>query len=226
MAAESSIRFPQRDLRGFWPILLLDVALPYLAYRYLTQRVPAMPLATVLAWTMVFPATANALTVARRRRLDIIGTIVLAGIVVSIVGVRFGADPRILLIRESFVTGMLGLLCLLSLTLSRPLMFYVGRELTTGNDPVRVGEFDALWQWEDARRSFRLITIVWGVGWLAECFLRVILAFTLPVGRVLVVAPLLLAAITAGMLLWTMRYVARRRAAGEAARRAAAIRGE
>lgn len=221
MVTEPSGRPLQRDLRSFWLILLLDVALPYLTYRYLTQQAPGMPLTTVLAWTTVFPAAANILSVVRRRRLDIIGMIVLAGIVVSIGAVRLGGDPRILLIRESFVTGTLGLLCLVSLTFPRPLMFYVAREFATGGDPARVAEFDALWQWESARHSFRVITIVWGVGWLAECFLRVIITFTLPVGRVLVLAPLLLGAITAGMILWTVRYAARRRAAGEAARRAA-----
>ncbi len=226
MVTESPGGSPRRDLRGFWLVLLLDVALPYLTYRYLSRSAPGMPLATVLAWTTVFPAAANVLSLIRRRRIDIIGIIVLAGIAVSIVGVRLGGDPRILLIRESFVTGTLGLLCLVSLTFPRPLMFYVGREFTTGNDPARVAAFDALWQWESARHSFRVITIVWGVGWLAECFLRIILAFTLPVGRVLVVAPLLLAAITVGMILWTLRYAARRRGAGEAARTAAAAPGK
>jgi hypothetical protein len=208
------------------PILLLDMVLPYLTYRYLIRRAPGMPLAAVLAWTTVFPAAANILSVVRRRRLDIIGIIVLTGIVMSIGAVRLGGDPRILLIRESFVTGTLGLLSLVSLTFPRPLMFYVGREFMTGNDPARVAEFDALWQLEGARHSFRVITVVWGVGWLAECVLRAVMTFTLPVGLVLVVAPLLLAAITVGMILWTVRYAALRRAAGEAARRAATVRGE
>jgi hypothetical protein len=59
---------------------------------------------------------------------------------VSIVAVLLGGNPRVLLVRESFFTGALGVSCFVSLVLlPRPLMFYFGRYFATGECVLRVG---------------------------------------------------------------------------------------
>ena len=93
------------SLRGLFPILVVDVACPYLAYRLLTQYIPGIFTTIALGLAGVFPAGGSVASLARRRRLDIIGAIVLIGIVVSIAAVLLGEDPKIVLIREPFVTG-------------------------------------------------------------------------------------------------------------------------
>jgi hypothetical protein len=75
----------------------------------------------------VFPAAHSVIGIARRRSLDIVAVIVIVGISVSIVATFVGGDPKLLLIRESFVTGALGLLGLSSMLWKRPLMFHIGR---------------------------------------------------------------------------------------------------
>lgn len=64
-----------------------------------------------LAIGAIFPATYGLVGIVRRRHLDIIGTVVLIGIAVSMAATFVGGDPKMLLIRESFVTGALGLVC-------------------------------------------------------------------------------------------------------------------
>jgi hypothetical protein len=135
-------------------ILAVDVACPYLAYRLLTQYLPGISTAAALGLAGVFPAAGNVASLARRRRIDIIGAIVLTGIIVSIFAVLLGGDPKIVLVRESFVTGALGVVCLLSLLFPRPLLFYIGREFSTGDDPVRIAAFNDLGQ--VPRRPIRL----------------------------------------------------------------------
>jgi hypothetical protein len=100
------------SLRGLLPILVVDVACPYLAYRLLTQYVPGISTIIALGLAGVFPAGGSVASLVRR--LDFIGAIVLSGIVVSIVAVLLGGNPKIVLIRESFVTGALGIVCLVS----------------------------------------------------------------------------------------------------------------
>jgi hypothetical protein len=84
------------------------------------------------AFSAVFPAVNGLVTIVHRRHLDIIGAVVLIGIVVSIVATLVGGDPKLLLIRESFATGALGMVCLTSLVWPRPLMFYIGRNSRLG----------------------------------------------------------------------------------------------
>jgi hypothetical protein len=131
----------------------------------------------------------------------------LLGIIVSIIGVALGGDTKILLIRESFFTAMLGVACFISLLLPRPLMFYVGRQFMTGKDPAKMAEFDARWQHPYARFVHRLITIVWGSAYVGEFIIRVILVYTLSTALVLVLSPILLGAITIGTIAWTLAYV-------------------
>jgi hypothetical protein len=109
------------------------------------------------------------------------------------------------------VTGALGLLCLVSLALPRPLMFYFGRWFATRGEPAAVAEFDARWGEPRFRRGNRLITLVWAGAFLGEFALRVVLVFTLPPVVVLAVAPVVLGAITLATIVWTYGYIARAR---------------
>jgi len=153
--------------------------------------------------------------VRRRAALDPIAVLVLLGLAVSAIGFALGGGPRIILIRESFFTGALGVVCLVSLALApRPLMFYFGRWFETQGNPESVAQYDANWSRPGFRRVNRLITLVWGIAYLGEFAIRVAMAMTLPTAVVLAAGPLLLTAITAATIAWTFSYVrgARRRA--------------
>jgi hypothetical protein len=139
---------------------------------------------------------------------------VLAGIVVSIIGITAGGSPRLLLIRESFVTAALALIALSSFAWTRPLLFYIGRQFSAGNDVEAGRRFDALWDVERARQTFRVLTFVWAVGWLGEFVLRVVMVFTLTVGQVLAIAPFVFNGITLGLIAWTLGYVRRKQTSG------------
>lgn len=209
------------SIRSLLPTLVLDIACPYFAYRYLRQHMAQLSPATALLLSGVFPVFNNLWSLLKSRTLDIIGIVILVGIVVGAASVLVTGDPKLLLIRESFVTGALAIVCLSSLAWPRPLLFFIGRDFSTGHDPAKIAEFNALWERPGAPRVFRVMTLVWGVGWLGEFALKVVLVLTLTVPQVLVVGPIQSNAITIALILWTIRYANQSRRRGEASRAAA-----
>jgi len=201
------------SIRTVIPTLVVDGLLPYITYRVATRS--GMSELTALGAGAVFPAAHGLLSLWRRRTVDVIGVIVLVGIAVSVLALIAGGSARLFLIRESFVTGALGLLALSSFAWRRPLIFYIGRQFSAGQDARAAASFDDLWQRERARRTFRVMTLVWAIGWLAEFGLRVLMVFTLSVENVLAFGPVVFNGITVGLLLWTVDYARRQRARGQ-----------
>lgn len=191
--------------------LAIDGLCPLLTYVLLTSYVTGVSTVIPLAVGAIFPAANGLYGIVRRRHVDIIGAVVLVGIAVSIVATVIGGDPKLLLIRESFVTGALGLMCLLSLLWTRPMMFYIARQFSAGDDPAKVQAFNELWQYPRARRTFRVLTVVWALGWISEFGLRVIMVETLSIPHVLAISPIVFNGITVGLFAWTFAYVRHQR---------------
>jgi len=183
-----------------------------LARRFGFAELPALALAAIP------PAAMSVVGLLRRRTLDPIAVLVLLGLVVSAVGLAFGGGVKVVLIRESFFTGTLGLACFLTLVAwPRPLMFYFGRWFASQGDPEAMARFDAMWNIPQFRAVNRRITIVWGTAYLGEFALRVVMALTLPTAMVLVAGPVILTGITAATIAWTFSYVRRVRQRARAA---------
>jgi hypothetical protein len=211
-------------LRGLLPMLTVNAVLPFVTYRLLTVYIPSMSEVMRLLVAGMFPTAHSMIGLVRRRSLDIVGIVVIVGIAVSIGATFLSGDPRLLLIRESFVTGALGLLALSSLFWSRPLIFYIGRQMSAGQDPALIARFDALWQRPRGRRTFQVITIVWAIGWLAEFGLRIVMVETLTIATILAVSPFVFTAINLGLFAWMFAYV--RRVRRRAMQAVAAERGD
>lgn len=117
-----------------------------------------------------------------------------------------GGSPKLLLIRESFVSALIGLAFLISLALPRPLLFYISRQFATGGDPARIATFNQGWRLPTMRRGMRLMTLVWGVGTLGEFALRVVLVLTLTIPQVLAISGVLFPCIYGALLAWSFTY--------------------
>jgi hypothetical protein len=194
--------------------ILLNAAIPLILYR-LTKRYLTASEVVALSVAALFPLAESLSDVTRKRTLDPIGVIVLAGMGASMIALAFGGSIKLLLIRESLFTGAVGIACLASLMLPRPLMFYFGRSYMTGNDAKKVAAFNAGWQHPYFRFVNRVVTLVWGIAFLTEFAIRVVLVYTLPTAAVLAVSPATLGGITIGTILWTFAYVRRARARRE-----------
>jgi intracellular septation protein A len=159
------------------------------------------------------------------RKLDALSLLVITGIALSSVATLLGGSPRLFLVRESLITGIFGLIFLGSLLFPKPLMFHLVKTTVT-KQGMSQDDFASRWSIPGFRCTFYLMTVVWGVGLLAEATSKIILAFTMPPGTFLVVAPIISYAIYFGLLGWSFWYGNQRKKAGERLAAAAQVGSE
>jgi hypothetical protein len=183
--------------------VIVDVAAPLIAYSLL--RSAGLSTVTALVLSGVFPALGVAVSVIRHHRLEVVGALVLAGILVGTVLGLVSHNARLVLMEGSVPTAVFGVGCLGSLRTRRPLMFGFSVEFI-GPDTAKGREMLSLWQYEGFRRIFRTITAVWGVGFLVEAALRVLIVYNTSTGTALSLSKVM-PYIWAGIFVaWTVAY--------------------
>ncbi len=181
--------------RALLPNLVLDVGGTLLVFLVAAPHFPDSSIIPLLAASLV-PVFGIVLSIIRNRRVDFIGIIVLVGLAASIAGVAFGGTQRLLLLRESFATGGIGLALFISPIFPKPIGYYIVRRFLTAHEASHGMRFERLYESPDFRRMLRRLTFFWGVLLLTEFGLRVFMALTLPVVFVVATSPLILNALT------------------------------
>jgi intracellular septation protein A len=189
---------------GLIESLVVSFALPLLAVKVLQHY--GVSLVDALALAAVFPAGQTLFAWLRTRRLDALGAISLILIVLSVAASLISGDAHFALVKESVLTGLFGLICLASLLAPRPLMFFVGRQFATGGDAALIAEWNSRWQYPFFRKVQRTITAVWGVAYVLEATLRVVVAYTATASTTLAVSPIVGIVVTVACVIWTVRY--------------------
>ncbi len=203
------------SLRAIAPSVVGGAVVPLTVYYAVRHHVSSDQRALLIAG--LFPAVWIAVQWIRTRRLDPIGAIVLFGFVVGVAASELlGGSAFVLKIRDSAFTVAFGIASLLSLLAPRPLMFHIGKAMSAGDDPRRRAAYDDLYEIGDARRVFAVITVVWGMGLIAEASARIMLATVLPTGPFLAVSPALAFVSFGALGAFTGIYSARARRRGEA----------
>ncbi|MFN2569859.1 MAG: VC0807 family protein [Candidatus Dormibacteria bacterium] len=188
--------------------MLAEAGLPYATYLVLSSH--GVSTVSALAVGAVFPLGFVVLTFVRRRRWDGLGLMILAAIVAGLALSLISGDARIALVRDSSLTGAFGLVLLGSLLGRRPLMFYFGRMFGTDGSATGLAAWESFWPRSVTfRRSQRVLTVVWGVAFLGEAAVRVVAAYTLPVGMTVAFSAVLPLAVVALLVLWTYTYASR-----------------
>jgi hypothetical protein len=203
-------QYIRSTFRSLLPSLIISIACPLLLYNLLSPHYPSTSILP-LAVASCFPLLGNVISLIRTRHLDIFGILTFIGFAVSIIGVLLGGSPKLLLIRESFVTGAVGLACLVTLPFPKPLGYYFTRQFMTGNDPQKVAWFMQRSQTPGFHRAVRVLTALWGFLLLGEFILRTVMVFTLPIPTVLVVAPIVFNFLTLGGVASSFMYGLRAR---------------
>jgi hypothetical protein len=189
-------------------VVILDIAAPLVAYSVL--RSAGLSAVPALLLSGVFPAAGVATRVLVRHHLDVVGALVVAGILVgTVLGLVFHS-ARLVLLEGSVSTGVLGAGCLGSLWTSRPLMFSFVLEFF-GPDTAKGREMTGLLGDKLFVRDFRVITAVWGVALLTEAALRVVVVYNTSTTTALGISKVM-PFVWAGLLTaWTMLYGAHRK---------------
>jgi hypothetical protein len=200
------------------PAFVLELAvnflLPWLAYKL---AAPHWGEAGGLIASAVPPVLWSIVELARFRRVDALSVIVLIGIALSIGAMALGGSPRMLLLRESLVSGAIGVAFLFSLLMPRPLIFYLARATIARETAGGAERLNALWHENPSfAASMRIMTAVWGAGLTCETTLRAWMALTWPIERFLVISPVIGYGIYGALFAWTLWYrkTLQRRATG------------
>ncbi|GAA1873979.1 hypothetical protein GCM10009836_63760 [Pseudonocardia ailaonensis] len=143
----------------------------------------------------------------RHRRLNPFATVMLV-----VYGAGFAlafatGEPRTLLLRNSLITGVLGLVFLWTAICGRrPLTLSALQSFQPAQAAQVQAEFDTD---ADVRRGHRFSSTVWGVGLLAEALIRIPLVFLLPVSVAVGLTEALLIVTLVGLAAWNAWWVRR-----------------
>lgn len=182
-------KFLWASIRALLPTLAFDLAGTMAVYYLMLPHFGATSIWPILGASLV-PTISNIFNFVRRRSFDVVGIIVLLGLLVGLAPAAFGGSQRLLLLRESFVTGLLGLILILSAVLHRPLAYYVIREFLLANEALPHERWDVLWQSGFFRHTIRGITLGWGALLLGEFVMRAFMALRMNIAFVLGAGPI------------------------------------
>ena len=199
---------------------LINLALPYLIYSLVEpQRGEIVALiassAPPILWSIV--------EFARHRRVDALSIFVLLGIGLSLLAFFGGGSAKFLQLREKLVTGFFAAIFLGSAVVGRPIIYQLARAgMARKNQQSELTRFESLRDDKYFRASMMIITVVWGLGLLADVAVSVVLVFRLSIKEYLIVNPILGYGTMGSLSLWTFWYAKQRRRSGDARRAAQA----
>ena len=181
-----------------------DVGLPLVGYY-------ALHLLGVGDWTALLVATGLAgvrivWVAVRERSLNLFATVMLVVFGLGVLLALAGGDARFLLLKNSIVTGAVGLVFLATTLWGTPLSLAASQSFQPAHrDEIR-REYDGD---PNVRHGHRLSSTVWGVVLLVEALVRVPLVYLLPVSVMVGVGEAMSIATFAGLITWNIWYVKR-----------------
>jgi hypothetical protein len=191
--------------------LLWDVGLPAVVF-YLCRAVGVDVLPALAAGGLAALIRVGWVA-AVRRRLDGLAALVGLSFALLLVVSLLTEDPRILLARESILSGVAGLLLVGSCLIGRPVLYALARRLNTGKDEL-LAQWDERWRTQPSfRRHFVVLSAVFGGVLLTESTVRLLLIYLLPADVAADFSPALHVGAVALLVCWALWYRGRRRRA-------------
>jgi intracellular septation protein A len=174
----------QNMKKNFVP-LIVDVVVPIGSY-YLLKHGFGVSTFAALAWSSVVPALRTAWSVVSERKINALATLILGVNIVALLLSFVSGDPRLMLVKDSGVSSTVGIGILVSVVLGRPMMTNGIKPFLLQGDPAREAAWERLETGSGERAAAfrskeRLFSIIWGVVLIAECVVRIVGAYTLPV---------------------------------------------
>jgi cyanate permease len=202
-------------LRRHGPQVALEVginfALPVLIYdalhgRYGDVNALLMSSGPPIAWSLI--------ELVRKRRIDAVSMLALAGIALSLLAFVGGGGARFLQLRERMVTVVIGAAFLFSAAIGKPLIYQLARARVRRGSPEQAAELEALKDDRHFRRSMTVMTVVWGTVLVVEAAISAAMVFAMSIHDYLIASRIMGYAILGALTLWTFLYVRRRRRLG------------
>jgi hypothetical protein len=165
--------------RRLLPSVLLNAAVPLLGYALLRPRVGSDAVALAIAGAV--PVAVTVAKFAVRRKVDPIGVVALLAFGVALVVMALsGGNPLVLKLHDAVVTGPLGVVCLVSVAVRRPLHRVVIQLLARRDPRLRLALRNPA-----TRRASMVMTALVGTVLVVHALVLLALALTEPTGTFL-----------------------------------------
>jgi hypothetical protein len=82
----------------------------------------------------------------------------------------------------------------------------VGRYLSAGNDPSKLAAYNQLHDIPIGRHTFRVLSVVWGIGLVIEAGFRMVLAEALHTNTFVAISPFITATVIGSLFAFTVVY--------------------
>jgi hypothetical protein len=198
--------------------LLVNFLLPYVIY---VKAESGIGQVHALLAASLPPIVWSVIEFARKRRVDAVSILVLAGIVLSLLAFLGGGSARFLQLRENLVTGLIGLVFLGSAAVGHPLIYQLALAQKSRQSQTEASRFESLRDKPRFRRTMTIMTLVWGFGLVAQTIVSCLLVFQISISHYLLVSPIIGYGTMGGLALWNFLYVKRIKRRGAAAAAAA-----
>jgi hypothetical protein len=112
-------------------------------------------------------------------------------------------DTRVLQIRESYITAIMGIVFIVSSMMKKPILWLLARH------QARSEEQKAALDHPDRKRMLGTVNAVWGWSFILEFVGKLWMIENLPISRVLALSPIMFYGVTAVTFLWTLWWLRR-----------------
>jgi uncharacterized membrane protein len=183
--------------------ILINGLVPVVVYNLLLDHFSSF--VSLLLATMV-PLLDNLYHIVKHRKADAFGLFMLTGFILSLLAFLLGGSEKLILMRESLVTGILGLIFIGSLFYSKPLIYHFAIRFSSNDETEQKGKFANNWEFSYFRFVIRLMTAVWGIALLGEAVIKTILVYELSISAFLAVSQIIFYSVLGVTILWTVIY--------------------
>ncbi|MDO4534543.1 MAG: VC0807 family protein [Clostridium perfringens] len=185
------------------PSVLINSILPLVLYEFFMLYFSSLD-ALIIAITV--PIFYNIYEVLKEKKVDAFGILMLASFGMGIGCVFLGGGEKFLLLKESFVTFILGFTFLITLLLKKPLVYYFILKFEPDRETFNETTLKELWKKDYFKFSIKFMNLIWGIAMLLDATLKTILVFHVSVSVFLVASNLITYSVVGLTILWTIHY--------------------
>lgn len=205
LQTENKPGFSRRAIRTRILFTLIYAAVvPFLIYRVANSRFH-LSAVNALLLAAIAPALGSLIEFVQKRQLSVLGLFAFAGIGAKVVSALLFHDPHLVLISDSLLSGVIGLLLLGSVLIGNPVTVVLVTNMDA-TSPEQRAQMKQRLQASALHRHVQRLTAMWGVGLLLLLVISVLLTYTLPIATVVLIRPLIDYGMIAALAACTTAY--------------------
>ncbi|MGV3152130.1 VC0807 family protein [Sarcina ventriculi] len=170
--------------------ILINAILPLITYKILINHIPSI---TALIISTTIPIIDNIYHIIKEKKIDIFASLIILGFIVGIISMLFGGSQKLLLIRQSYITAVIGILFLTSMFFPKPMIYYLAKKFINSQDKYvknNKSTIDEKWKNPHFRFSMKFLTFIWGICLVLEAVCNISLVFILSVSKYMLISSL------------------------------------